>query len=78
VLTKDATVASIAAAPRWIEVTLADRRALRLTDASMILMYRARARRETGNEYGALVASAYVQRKGQWQLAFHQQTPEGN
>ena len=76
-LTKNATVESISAAPRWISIDFKDRRLIRLAGDAVLLHYRASARR-AGNDtpYDPLCTSAYVNRGGVWKLALHQQTPE--
>jgi hypothetical protein len=41
-----------------------------------ILTYEARATREGGEHYAALVSTGYVKRDGRWKMVFHQQTPQ--
>jgi hypothetical protein len=78
ILTKDQTVQAVAAGPRWAEVQFREVRVVRLTDGAAVVTYKARARHEGGDsEYSALVSSAYVNRRGSWKLAVHQQTPAG-
>ena len=60
--------------PPWSSFELADERVVPLGAGSAVVAYRARARRE-GNDYEALFASTYVQERGAWKLAVHQQTP---
>ena len=76
VLTREQAVEAIGAAPRWTEIIFGDVRLVRLTDAAVVLTYRASARR-AGKEgrYTALTSSAYVRQDDSWKLAFHQQTP---
>jgi len=76
-LTKDATVESMRAAPRWVSVDFKDRRIVRLAGDAVLLHYKALARR-AGNDqpYEPLCTSGYANREGAWKLAFHQQTPE--
>lgn len=74
-LTRERTVETIAAAPRWIEVRMSEPRLIRLSEDAVLLTYRAAARREGDDEpYHAHASSVYVRRNGDWRLAFHQQT----
>ena len=76
-LTKDATVESIGAAPRWKSVDFKDRRVVRLAADAVLLHYKASARRAGDDKpYEPLCTSGHVNRDGAWKLAFHQQTPE--
>jgi uncharacterized damage-inducible protein DinB len=77
VLTKEATVASIAGGARWAEVSFDHARLLRLGRDAVLLTYKADARRDDGSTYAALVSSAYVHTDRGWQLSFHQHTPGG-
>jgi hypothetical protein len=73
---KDATVASIAHAPRWSSVDMSEVATLELGPGAVLLLYRARARREgDSSDYRADVSSIYVDRGAGWQLVFHQQAP---
>jgi hypothetical protein len=76
VMARDATVRSIAEAPRWQEVSFDDVALVVLTADAVVVTYRATARRAAGAHYLARASSAYVNRNG-WKLAFHQQTPSG-
>lgn len=73
---REATIAGVAGGQRWQAVRIREPRVTRLGDDAAILSYTAHARR-TGDDsaYAALVSSAYVQRDGVWDLAFHHQTP---
>lgn len=76
VLTKEETAAAIEASPRWTSVSIEDPRLVELGEGSALVIYRASARRDgDAGPYKALVGSAYVRRDGDWELAFHQQTP---
>ncbi|WP_394892103.1 hypothetical protein ACG873_12485 [Mesorhizobium sp. AaZ16] len=41
-----------------------------------ILSYEARAKRQNGEPYAALVSTGYAKRDGRWKMVFHQQTPQ--
>lgn len=76
ILDRQATVESIAAAPRWSTVTIRDPHVTQLTPDSVLFTYTASARREAdARDYEALATSAYVRHERSWLLAFHQQTP---
>lgn len=76
VLDRQATIDSIAAAPRWRDVAIEHPHIVELGSDAAAITYRARARREgAGEEYNALASSVYVKRNGSWKLALHQQTP---
>jgi hypothetical protein len=75
-LERSAIVASIAQAPRWVEVEMSAQRHLRLSDGVTLLAYKATARREqAGTEYRALVSTIYRTHGNKAMMAFHQQTP---
>jgi ketosteroid isomerase-like protein len=71
---KDEILASFDAQP-WKTFEIKEPRIMPLGDAAAILTYRITAKRESSNEYRALVSSAYYQKDGTWYLSFHQQTP---
>jgi hypothetical protein len=76
VLDKPATIESMAAAPRWSDVTFHDRRSIRLSEKAVAIHYRATARRQgEPAPYRALITSVYVRRENAWLLVVHQQTP---
>jgi len=75
VLSKEAAVAAIRDTPRWAGVRFGGRRVIRLHDRIVLLAYNASAhRRKELTTYRALASSVYVNRDGDWRLAFHQQT----
>jgi hypothetical protein len=77
VLTRDKVVDAIASAPRWAEVRIDEPRFVGLTQESVLVTYKATARRDGDTkDYVALVSSVYVNRDGSWKLAFHQHTPD--
>ena len=76
VLTREETLETIAAGPRWAQVSFDDARVVALDELAVVLTYRASARRAGAEgRYTARASSAYVRREGWWKLAFHQQTP---
>jgi hypothetical protein len=75
VLRKERTIETVAAGPRWVEVTFDETRVARLTEDAVMLIYRVTGRRAGGKTYGALASSVYVRQDDVWRLAFHQQTP---
>lgn len=77
ILRRDEIVASIAGGARWAHLRVINPRMVLLSPTSALLTYRAQASRKgDASEYLAVVSSAYVLSGGEWQLAFHQQTPE--
>ena len=77
ILRRDQIVSSVADGPRWTQLRIVNPRVVRLSDTSAMLTYRAQASRDGDPApYLAVASSAYVLTGGEWQLAFHQQTPE--
>jgi hypothetical protein len=76
ILTGEAVLMALEAAPRWTEATLSDR-SLAQTETTLCLAYRAVARREDAAPYEALCTSTYVFTDGSWRLLSHQQAPLG-
>lgn len=77
ILRRDEIVASIAEGQPWAHLRIINPRVVTLSPTSALLTYRAQASRKgDSSEYLAVVSSAYVLSGGEWQLAFHQQTPE--
>ena len=74
---KDQTVEAMAQGQAWTEMEMEDVRVVALGDDAAAVAYTARAVRDDGSGYEAVVGSAYSRRGGQWQLCFHQQTPGG-
>ena len=75
VLGKDAAIAYINETPRWAGVRFGGRRIVRLHERVLLLTYNATAhRRKELATYRVLASSAYVNRLGDWNLAFHQET----
>lgn len=75
VMTKQAVVESISAAPRWRRIEFEEATHVQLQPGVMLLTYRATAERDADEPYVARASSVYVQGSCGWQLAFHQQTP---
>lgn len=75
VMTKDAAIANIKETPPWAGVRFGGRRVLKLQDRVLLLAYSATAhRRKELATYRTLASSIYVNRFGDWNVAFHQQT----
>lgn len=74
ILTGPAILDSLSAGPRWNEVNLEVCHLRRNGTASVVLAYRAAARRPDGELYWALCSSGYVLDAGAWWLVHHQQT----
>lgn len=76
ILTREQAVEAVGAGPQWTEISFADVHFVTLTEAAVVLTYRASARR-AGEEgrYNALASSAYVRQEASSKLTFHQQTP---
>jgi hypothetical protein len=58
----------------WDTFELADERAIRLSDDTTTVSYRATARRHD-TTYAALMTSTWVRTDEGWRMALHQQTP---
>jgi hypothetical protein len=77
VLDKPGTVAVMDGTPGWDELSFENGRLRVLDDDAAILTYRFTGRRGY-EEYDAVLSSTYVREHGgDWELAFHQQTPIG-
>ncbi|MGD9966500.1 MAG: hypothetical protein AB7T59_08275 [Hyphomonadaceae bacterium] len=64
-------------AGNWKNVALDEKGVVELSEESAVLTYEVSALRKDGQPYKALVSTGYVQRDGEWKMAFHQQTPLG-
>jgi hypothetical protein len=75
VLDKSSTVEVMGSSPSWDDLSFANRRLRVLDDDAAIVTYRFTGKR--GYErYDAVLSSTYVREGGgDWELAFHQQTP---
>jgi hypothetical protein len=61
---------------RWRDLEIELKGLVMPSDDMAILSYEARATREGGEHYAALVSSGYARRGGRWKLVFHQQSPQ--
>lgn len=68
-------VRSLANAPRWSSVDMADKHLERLGADLMVLAYKAHGRREGAAAYEAYCTSTYRRDADRWRLVQHQQTP---
>jgi Domain of unknown function (DUF4440) len=75
VFDKEEIAATIKGGSRWQDVSIDPKGMLEPANGVAMISYEARAVRESGETYAALVSSTYVQSDGAWKLAFHQQTP---
>jgi hypothetical protein len=75
-MTKGQVLDSIKHAPRWAVVEMDAVRFLELGQDTVLVSYRARARRPRQQfDYSVLASSLYVREQGRLKLAFHQHTP---
>ena len=63
---------------RWRDLTMDVRGIVEPGSDVVMLTYEARATRENGEPYAALVSTGYVRRSNGWKMMFHSQTPLGN
>jgi hypothetical protein len=61
--------------PHWHNLKITGKGFVQPSDTVAVLSYQASGDRDRGGHYEAIVSSGYVKRKGQWKMAFHQQTP---
>ena len=74
IMDRTAVIAALQSAPRWQEVTMAERASIE-TDEVCVLAYRATARRAGAETYRALCTTTWIRRAGDWRILQHQQTP---
>jgi hypothetical protein len=67
-------IESLGQAPRWSEVTISKGSEKVHGQATAVLAYHARAKKEDGDSYEAVCTSTYIQEGGHWRIAQHQQT----
>jgi hypothetical protein len=60
--------------PPWAWFRIEEPRTLALGNDAGLIAYRAKAQRQGGEVYPALISSVYVRRGREWKLVFHQQT----
>ncbi|KKB10354.1 DUF4440 domain-containing protein [Devosia chinhatensis] len=76
ILDRDRILAALEAAPRWRDVELSEMALTTPGDSvAVVLAYKARARRDDGEDYQALCSSTYLVLEGEVKLVQHQQTP---
>lgn len=75
VLTGEAILESLEAAPRWASVETAERRLAQPADDLAVLAYLATGRRTGEAPYEAWCSSTYRRDGPRWRLVQHQQTP---
>lgn len=78
VWSREKVAGSVEEGERWRDVEIEVEGFLRPQADVALLTYRARAVRGEGEDeerYHARVSSGYVDRDGQWKMAFHHQTP---
>lgn len=75
IMTGEAILKAIEAAPRWASVRMTERAESRPDLDVMVIAYRAKGRREGAPAYEAYCTSTYRHGPGGWRLIQHQQTP---
>lgn len=60
---------------RWCDLDITFKGIVEPSDGVAILSYVAKATRESGEPYAALVSTGYVKRQDGWKMMFHQHTP---
>ena len=76
VLTREATIEAMEAAPPWARYEIADPQVVALSDDSGILVYEVVAQRPGAEPYRAVVSTTFVRAGDEWKVAFHQQSPK--
>jgi len=74
IMDRAAAIAALQSAPRWQEVTMAERASIE-TDEVSVLAYHATARRAGAGTYRALCTTTWIRRAGDWRILQHQQSP---
>lgn len=76
VLDRARIIATIREAQRWREVEMTERQTGKPTPDTVVIAYRASARREGDDApYRAVCGSVYTRVEGAWKLVLHQQSP---
>ncbi len=75
VFSRGDVVKSVLNGNRWKDLELKPKGVIEPVAGVAIMTYPARATRETGEAYAALVSTGYVKRDSGWRMTFHQQTP---
>jgi hypothetical protein len=76
VLTREATLEAMQAAPPWERYEIADPRVVALSDDSGIVVYEVVAQRPGEEPYRAVASTTFVRAGDVWKVAFHQQSPK--
>jgi Domain of unknown function (DUF4440) len=75
VMSRDRIIREVEAAPPIVHYALHDPQVIRLGADSGVVVYRMTQQRRAQPRFAAAISSVYVRRDGQWQMAYHQQTP---
>jgi hypothetical protein len=76
VLTREATIEAMEAAPAWERFEIADPQVVALSDDSGVVVYEVVAQRPGEAPYSAVVSTTFVRDGEVWKVAFHQQSPK--
>lgn len=60
---------------RWQSLEMEIKGILEPQDGLVVLTYEAKAVRESGEPYNALISTGYLKRSDGWKMIFHSQTP---
>lgn len=74
ILRNQAIVEGLEQAPRWSEIRMNQRITATPSADTMVLAYRATARREGAEPYEAWCTSTYIRLGGRWKIVQHQQS----
>lgn len=74
-MTKEQIAGMVKDGQRWRDLKLARKGFYQPTRDVAFITYEASATRDNGAPHKAHVSSGYVDRGGEWKMAFHQQTP---
>lgn len=75
VMSNEDLAATVESSHRWKNLEVDLKGLVTPSANTAILIYEARATRESGGRHAALVSSGYAKRDGRWKLVFHQQAP---
>jgi hypothetical protein len=76
VMSNKEIAATVKDGARWQDLEIELKGLVTPSDDTAILSYEARAKRQNGEPYAALVSTGYAKRDGRWKMVFHQQTPQ--
>jgi hypothetical protein len=71
---KEEALKAMAEATPWSRYEMKDPRLVPLGPDSGVVAYSVVAQREEQEPFSAVISSTFVRRKGEWKLAFHQQS----